>query len=47
MGGIEVCVIISFLLLILLIGRYCEKKEWNNGYCGITRKKWNHFDINS
>ena len=29
------------------IGRYQEKKEWNDGICSISGKKWIHFDTNS
>lgn len=38
---------VSIFILIGLIARHFEKKEWNNGICETCNTKWKRFDTAS
>lgn len=39
--------VVAILIIGCIIARCHEKREWNEGYCKKTYRKWRHFDNDS
>jgi DNA-directed RNA polymerase subunit RPC12/RpoP len=42
-----VIVLVAFVAVAMIYGRYMEKKDWNNGVCSCGEGFWRSFDVDS